>query len=85
MVYLGDGDVPCCHSSSLAGCLSNPPALCQGGIAWDKPHPARTDSHRIIEWPGLKRTTVIIKFQPPCNVQGHTLETVSCDFKSCDP
>ena len=26
--------------------------------------------HRIIEWPGLKRTTVIIKFQPPCYVQG---------------
>ena len=27
--------------------------------------------HRIIGWPGLKRTTVIIKFQPPCRVQGH--------------
>ena len=26
---------------------------------------------RIIEWPGLKRTTVIIEFQPPCFVQGH--------------
>ena len=26
--------------------------------------------HRIIEWPGLKRTTMIIKFQPPCYVQG---------------
>jgi len=25
--------------------------------------------HRIIEWPGLKRTTVI-QFQPPCYVQG---------------
>ena len=25
--------------------------------------------HRIIEWPGLKRTTVIISFQPPCYVQ----------------
>ena len=23
------------------------------------------ESHRIIEWPGLKRTTVIISFQPP--------------------
>jgi len=23
------------------------------------------DNHRIIEWPGLKRTTVIILFQPP--------------------
>jgi len=22
-------------------------------------------NHRIIEWPGLKRTTVIIEFQPP--------------------
>jgi len=27
--------------------------------------------HRIIEWPGLKRTTMIINFQPPCYVQGH--------------
>ena len=26
--------------------------------------------HRIIEWPGLKRTTMIIHFQPPCYVQG---------------
>ena len=26
----------------------------------------------IIEsWPGLKRTTMIIEFQPPCYVQGH--------------
>ena len=24
--------------------------------------------HRIIEWPGLKRTIMIIKFQPPCYV-----------------
>ena len=27
-------------------------------------------NHRIIEWPWLKRTTVIIQFQPPCYVQG---------------
>ena len=27
--------------------------------------------HRIIEWPGLKRTTMIIELQPPCCVQGH--------------
>jgi len=27
--------------------------------------------HRITEWPGLKRTTVIIEFQPPCHGQGH--------------
>jgi len=27
--------------------------------------------HRIIEWPGLKRTTMINEFQPPCYVQGH--------------
>ena len=27
--------------------------------------------HRIIEWPGLKRTTAIIEFQSPCSVQGH--------------
>jgi len=26
--------------------------------------------HRIIEWPGLKRTTMFIWFQPPCYVQG---------------
>ena len=25
----------------------------------------------IIEWPGLKRTTMITEFQPPCYVQGH--------------
>ena len=25
----------------------------------------------ITEWPGLKRTTMIIQFQPPCYVQGH--------------
>jgi len=29
-----------------------------------------TDDHRIIAWPGLKRTTKIIEFQPPCYVQG---------------
>ena len=28
-------------------------------------------NHGIIEWPGLKRTTMIIQFQPPCYVQGH--------------
>ena len=27
-------------------------------------------NHRIIGWPGLKRTTMTIKFQPPCYVQG---------------
>jgi len=26
--------------------------------------------HRIIEWPGLNRTTKIMWFQPPCYVQG---------------
>jgi len=26
--------------------------------------------HRIMEWPGLKRTTMIIEFQLPCYVQG---------------
>ena len=26
--------------------------------------------HRITEWPGLKRATMVIKFQPPCYVQG---------------
>jgi len=28
-------------------------------------------SHRIIECPELKRTTMIIEFHPPCYVQGH--------------
>ena len=27
--------------------------------------------HRITEWPGLKRTTMVIEFQNPCYVQGH--------------
>ena len=27
--------------------------------------------HGILEWPGLKRTTMINGFQPPCYVQGH--------------
>jgi len=27
--------------------------------------------NRVLEWPGLKRTTLIIEFQPPCYVQGH--------------
>ena len=31
---------------------------------------SRNLNHRIIEWPGLKRTTMIIEFQPPCHVQG---------------
>ena len=36
------------------------------------PFPADTgQDHRITEWPGLKRTTVIIEFQPPCYVPGH--------------
>jgi len=30
-----------------------------------------TQHHRITEWPGLKRTTMIIEFQPPCHGQGH--------------
>jgi len=27
-------------------------------------------NHRIVEWPGLKRTIMIIKLQPPCYAQG---------------
>jgi len=30
-----------------------------------------THSIRIIKWPGLKRTTMIMEFQPPCYVHGH--------------
>lgn len=26
--------------------------------------------HRILEWPGLEKTTVLISFQPLCCVQG---------------
>jgi len=31
------------------------------------------ENHRLIEWPGLKRTTVITLFQPPavCRVANH--------------
>jgi len=32
--------------------------------------PENLKNHRIIEWPGLKRTTMIIEFQPACYVQG---------------
>jgi len=32
--------------------------------------PLNLQIHRIIEWPGLKRTTMIIEFQPPCYAQG---------------
>jgi len=39
-----------------------------GQGSWGCPHcqtsPSKGD-HRIIEWPGLKRTTVLIQFQPP--------------------
>jgi len=30
----------------------------------------RSEVHRMIEWPGLKRTTMMSWFQPPCHVQG---------------
>ena len=32
--------------------------------------PIISQNHKIVEWPGLKRTTMIIEFQPPCYVQG---------------
>ena len=33
----------------------------------------KLENHRITEWPGLKRTTMIIQFQPPamCRVANH--------------
>ena len=34
-------------------------------------HSENNEFHRIIEWPGLKMTTMIIESQPPCYVQGH--------------
>ena len=39
----------------------------QAGDVWSAVLPA----NRIIEWPGLKRTIMIIWFQPPCYGQGH--------------
>ena len=33
-------------------------------------HFSYADNHRTIERPGLKRTTTIMEFQPPCYVQG---------------
>ena len=34
------------------------------------------ESHRIIEWPGLKRTTMIISFQPPAMCRVASLQTM---------
>ena len=51
---------------------------CQAALELSKVHTAAFESkpwgghrmnHRTIEWPGLKRTTVVIEFQPPCYVQ----------------
>ena len=42
--------------------------------AWDSEEPILhllLESYHIVEWPGLKRTTMIMEFQPFCYVQGH--------------
>jgi len=57
----------------------------RGGLSWN---------HRIVEWPGLKRATMIIQFQAPCYVQGcqppdqavhrGVQETCRCDTEGHD-
>jgi len=39
--------------------------------------------HRTIEWPGLKRTTTIIEFQPPCHVQGRQPPDQAAPLVNC--
>ena len=34
------------------------------------PYPPKIEFALYIEWPALKRTTMIMEFQPPCYVQG---------------
>ena len=46
----------------------------RGSLRYHTPsYPLPQENHRIIEWPGLKRTTMIIEFQPPCYVQGRQI------------
>lgn len=35
--------------------------------------------HRIVEWPGLKRTIMIIEFQPPWSDEGLVNEEMCSD------
>ena len=52
---------------TYTNCTSNNPCSAHNRLA------ATQASHRITEFPGLKRTTVIIEFQPPamCKVTSH--------------
>ena len=48
-----------------------PDLICTAELSWfSNLSPTSPIYHRIIEWPGLKRTTMIIQFQPLCCVQG---------------
>ena len=45
--------------------------LLWGFLSWtSKLAEFKSQNHSIVEWPGLKRTTMIIEFQPSCYVQG---------------
>jgi len=54
---------PPCGSASGEGIIAQP-------NGWALPSPRVCCCHRILEWPGLKSTTVVTEFQPPCYVQG---------------
>ena len=43
----------------------------------------KSQNHRITEWPGLKRITMTIQFQTPCQVQGVYLRGM-CSLKCKD-
>jgi len=51
----------CCPLSTdiLEQKSPKPVASCNSDLPWDK------KNHTIIEWPGLKRPTMLIQFQPP--------------------
>ena len=59
------------HSCLLLDHWSGPQVreftVAESWFCWD------SSVHRVIEWPGLKRTTMIIQFQPPvmCRVSNH--------------
>ena len=58
-------------SSLLGGLLNQGEALDCARNPCNNPKLRNLKNHRIKEWPGLKRTTMIISFQTPCCVQGH--------------
>jgi len=74
----------CIFSTLALSMLGNRKHCCSQSASldfWFAPEICR--DHRIIEWPGLKRTTVIIEFQPPamCRVttnQSHIRPGLEC-------